>query len=79
MAGRADYEERKQNRIDRYNSAAEKASKESSRLNKLSSDLVKDIPFGQPNIIGRPALPRLREKSWNALGKAVESGEKADY
>lgn len=79
MSGRADYEERRQARIDRLNGAARKATEESDRQYKRSHDLVKDIPFGQPNIEGRPALPRLREKSWNALGKAVEADEKAAY
>lgn len=63
MSGRLDYEERKQNRIDRLNAASEKASSLSGSEYKRSHDLVKDIPLGQPNIIGRPALPRLREKS----------------
>ena len=79
MSGRADYEERKQDRIDRLNGAAEKASERSLSYNKRSSDLVKDIPFGQPNIVGRPALPRLREKSARAMDKAVEESDKADY
>lgn len=79
MSGRQDYEERKQSRIDRLNGAAAKASQESTAAYKRSHDLVKDIPFGQPNIVGRPALPRLREKSRNALGKAVELDEKASH
>lgn len=79
MSGRADYEERRQDRIDRLNGAAEKASERSLQYNKRSSDLVKDIPLGQPNIIGRPALPRLREKSARAMDKAVEESGKADY
>ena len=69
MPGRSDYEERKQARIDRLNGAASKARQESDKQYQHSHDLVKDIPLGQPNIIGRPALPRLREKSFNALGK----------
>jgi len=79
MPGRSDYEERKQARIDRLNGAASKARQESDKQYQHSHDLVKDIPLGQPNIIGRPALPRLREKSFNALGKAVENDEKAAY
>jgi hypothetical protein len=67
MPGRSDYEERKQARIDRLNGAASKARQESDKQYQHSHDLVKDIPLGQPNIIGRPALPRLREKSFNAL------------
>lgn len=79
MSGRSDYDERRQARIDRLNEASDKATEESNRQYKRSHDLVKNIPFGQPNIEGRPALPRLREKSWNALGKAVEADKKADY
>lgn len=79
MSGRIDYEERKQARIDHLNDAAYRASKESSDANKRSSDLVKDIPFGQPNIVGRPALPNLRKKSAALMDKAIELSDKADY
>lgn len=79
MAGRQDYEERKEARIVRFEYAASKARAESADANKRSSDLVKDIPFGQPNIEGRPALPKMREKSWNLLGKSIELNKKADY
>ena len=79
MSGRSDYEERRQARIDRLNAAAGKATVESKTQYKRSHDLVKDIPFGQPNIIGRPALPRLRERSARAMDKAVEADSKAAY
>ena len=79
MSGRMDYEERRQARIDRLNAAAGKATEEANQQYQRSHDLVKDIPFGQPNIEGRQALPRMREKSWNALGKAVEFSEKSEY
>jgi len=79
MVGREDYEERRENRIDRLNSAAEKAAAQSMAESKRSHDLVKDIPFGQPNIIGRPALPRLREKSINAMEHSIEHANTADY
>lgn len=79
MAGREDYEERKQARIDRLNAAADKAAKERDQKYKISHDLVKDIPLGQPNIIGRNALPRLREKSGNAMEQAARLDEKAKY
>ena len=79
MAGREDYEERKQARIDRLNAAADKAAKERDQKYKISYDLVKDIPLGQPNIIGRNDLPRLREKSGNAMEQSVRLDEKAKY
>jgi hypothetical protein len=77
--GRQDYEERRQDRIDRLNNAASKAAERSLQYSKHSNDLVKDIPFGQPNIIGRPALPHLREKSARAMDKSIEESKKSDY
>lgn len=79
MPGREDYEERKQARIDRLNAAAGKASTESEAQYKRSHDLVKNIPLGQPNIIGRSALPNLRAKSRAALEKSVSLDNKATY
>lgn len=77
MAGREDYEERRQARIDRLNGAAYKAASESNAASKRSHDLVKDIPLGQPNIHG--ALTGVMNKSRNAADKSVEMSEKADY
>lgn len=77
MAGREDYEDRKQDRIDRLNDAAYKASRESSAAFKRSHDLVKDIPLGQPNIHG--ALTGVMNKSRNAADRSVTLGEKASY
>lgn len=79
MPGRADYEERRQARIDRLREASARESNRSAEAFKRSHDLVKDIPLGQPNIIGRPALPRLREKSVSALNQAIEHDNTAAY
>lgn len=79
MSGREDFEERREARIDRLNNAACKASEEANTQFKRSHDLVSNIPLGQPNIIGRSALPKLREKSRNALCKSVELDDKANY
>lgn len=77
MAGRADYEERRESRIDRLNSAASSAQAQSSAAYTRSHDLVKDIPLGQPNIRG--ALTGVMNKSSNAMDKAVELSIKAGY
>jgi hypothetical protein len=79
MPGREDFEERRQARIDRLNNAAASAEYDSNQRAKRAHDLVKDIPFGQPNIIGRPALPALREKSARMMDKAIELDRAADY
>ena len=79
MPGRTDYEERRQARIERLQTAADKARSDSNAAYQRSHDLVKNIPLGQPNIVGRPALPRLRERSMNLMKKSIEADKKADY
>lgn len=79
MSGRSDYEERRQARIDRLRDASTSAAERSASAAQRASDLVKDIPFGQPNIIGRPALPRLREKSGQAMSRSIEEGKASEY
>lgn len=78
MPGREDYEERRQDRINRLNAAAEREAARGADAYKRSHDLVKDIPLGQPNIAGRNALPRLREKSIRAFEKSMEHDRKAE-
>lgn len=77
MSGRIDYEERRENRIDRLNSAASNAQFQSNTAYTRSHDLVKDIPLGQPNIRG--ALTGVMNKSCSAMDKAVELSDKSDY
>lgn len=77
MAGRQDYEERRQARIDILSDAAYKASSESNAAIKRSFDLTKDIPLGQPNING--ALTGVMNKSRNAADRSLKLCEKANY
>ena len=77
--GRNDYQDRREARIDRLEAHADKAKADAAAEYQKSHDLVKDIPFGQPNIIGRPALPRLRERSAAAMDRALAHDEKASY
>lgn len=77
MVGRQDYEEKKENRIERLNEAAEKASKQSDAYAQRSHDLVKDIPFGQPNING--SLTGTLNKSRSAMDSSIKSDEKSTY
>ena len=78
MSGREDYNERRQARIERLNAAADREKARGAEAYKRSHDLVKDIPLGQPNIEGRNALPRLREKSMKAFEKSMEHDRKAE-
>ena len=77
MVGRQDYEEKKENRIERLNEAAKKASKQSDDYAQRSHDLIKDIPFGQPNING--SLTGTLNKSRSAMDSSIKSGEKSTY
>ena len=64
---------------------AEKASKfnqESAQLSERSMKMTECIPFGQPILVGHHSERRHRnllDRSWNMMGKAVETGKKADY
>ncbi len=77
--GRADYGERRQARIDRLSEKAEREAAAASAEHKRAHELVKDIPFGQPNITGCPALPRLREKSIAAMERGIAHDQKAAH
>ena len=77
--GRADYDERRQERIDRLYQRAGAEECAARREHKRAHDLVADIPLGQPNIAGRPALPRLREKSIAAMERGMEHDRKAAH
>ena len=77
MAGRQDYDERKQARIDRLENAAKKASRGSTEAFNRSHNMTKDIPLGQPNING--ALTGVMNKARNATDKSCELSNKADY
>lgn len=77
--GRADYEERREARIDRLHERAEREAAAATAEHTRAHDLVKDIPFGQPNIAGRPALPNLRQKSVAAMERGMEHDRKAGY
>lgn len=77
--GREDYEERREARIDRLREKAEREADAANREHERAHNLVKDIPFGQPNIEGRSALPTLRKKSIAATERGIEHDRKADY
>ena len=80
--GRADYQERKENKIDWYHSRARKANAEANQEFNRASQLGSVIPFGQPILIGhhsegshRSLLKRID----SAHRKAHEADEKAAY
>ncbi len=74
-------EEKRQKRVERYERLAEKAQQESNAAFERSNRLVEHIPAGQPIMPGKRGIAHRNtlDKSWNALGKSVKLGEKAEY
>ena len=68
-------------KADRWNKSASTKGKESNRLYEESHNLVKDIPFGQPILVGHHSERAHRnrlDKSWNKMGKSFKLGEEAE-
>ena len=77
-----DYEERKQARIDYYREKAEQARQESRQLYRQSSDMLSDIPLGQPILVDHHSARghrRLLERADQKMGQSVAASEKAEY
>jgi len=72
-----DYEQRKQDRIDRLHEKADKARAQSSTLYQQSTDMASVIPMGQP--IHGAADRRYREKIGRKMDQSIAASEKADY
>lgn len=82
MGGRADYEERKQKRIERYKALSEKAKEESkARYNSTANRILMMTP-GQPIIVGHHSekkARRLHEQANNDIRKSIELSKKSEY
>lgn len=82
MAGRQDYEQRKQSRIDRLNDAAQKASSASDAAWQRSNELAKRFEGGQPILVGHHSESSARatqKKIHNAMDRSIQNSEKAEY
>ena len=80
--GRADYEERQAERIDRYHELADKRGKEAAATHDEARRMAGAIPFGQPILVGHHSEKRdrnYRERIHNKFGKAFELNDKAKY
>lgn len=77
MIGRADYEERREARIDHMETMQSKNEAEAHAAYTRSHELLDPIPFGQPNINGR--LTGTLNKARNAMEKSVDLSHKAAY
>lgn len=76
------YEERQQNRLDRYEALADKATAKSTTLATRSNQMAECIPFGQPILVGHHSEKRdrnFRSKIHSIMGKSVQEMKKAEY
>lgn len=78
----ANYEEKKQSRIEYYEEKAEKNKKLASEQFEESRKMADVIPFGQPILVGHhseKADRNYRKKIDNKMRKSIETSKKADY
>ena len=76
------YEEKRQNRIDRFNELSEKNYKESSETYDKAHNMAQAIPFGQPILVGHHSEKRdrnYRSKVETNFKKSFELQKKAKY
>jgi hypothetical protein len=79
---KSDFEERKANRINRYEKQAENARKRSESAFKTADAISSQIPFGQPILVGHHSEKRHRraaDKITNSMRKGIEESDKAKY
>ena len=72
-----DYEQRKQDRIDRLRDKADKARAQGHALFQQSTDMASGIPVGQP--IHGAADQRYRDRIMGKMEKSFEAMDKAEY
>lgn len=72
-----EYEQRKQDRIDRYRERADKARTQSDALFQQSTDMASGIPVGQP--IHGAADRRYRDRIMGKMEKSFAAMDKAEY
>lgn len=76
------YEERQQNRLDRYEALADKAASKSTAFATRSNQMAECIPFGQPILVGHHSEKRdrnFRSEIHSIMGKSVQEMKKAEY
>ena len=77
-----DYEQRKQDRIDRYLGNAGKARAESSALSQQAHTMLSAIPPGQPMLPDHYSYKsdkRYRDRIDTKMRQSISADEKADY
>ncbi len=82
MGGRADYEERKQRRIERYKAVSQKAKEEAEARSNSNANRILMMTPGQPIILGHHSekkARRLHRQAEYDIKKLIELSDKSDY
>ena len=82
MGGRADYEDRRQRRIERYEELSKKANVEAEARSNSTANRILSLTPGQPILIGHHSEKkhrRLIEKAHNDIKKSIELSDKSEY
>lgn len=82
MGGRADYEERKQRRIERYKIVSQKAKKEAEERSNSTANRILRMTPGQPILLGHHSEKKARALHRQAecdTRKSLELSKKSDY
>lgn len=75
------YRERREAKADRLREWAEKRDAKAASAHAAADAATAGIPFGQPILVGHHSQRRHEraiERSWDAMGRAVENSRKAD-
>ena len=82
MGGRKDYEERRKQRIERYERLSEQAKERSNQYANSNANRILEMTPGQPILIGHHSEKRHRkliEKAHNDIRKSIEMDDKSSY
>ena len=82
MGGRADFEERREKRIERYNELSKKAKERSREYSNSNANRILEMTPGQPILVGHHSEKRHRrliEKANNDIRKSIEYDDKSNY
>lgn len=82
MGGRADYEERRNRRIERYKELSKKAKEKSEQYSNSNVNRILQIAPGQPILVGHHSERkhrRLIEKARNDIRKSIQEDDKSIF
>lgn len=82
MGGRSDYEERRNQRIEKYKELSMKAQERSSRYSNSNANRILQIAPGQPILVGRHSEKKHRKlikRAQDDIRKSIEEDNKSEF